>query len=91
MDDFGRYINAIDERYETEFGLFNRYLYKINTPQFNSVNGSQYGNGCDFKHEIFEYRGNNCFIPSKGFCFIKCINYLTGEDYKQQYLDCIKN
>ena len=47
----------------------------------------QNGNGCDFKHEIIEYRGNNCFIPSKGDCFIKCINFLTGEDYKQQYLE----
>ena len=27
---------------------------------FKIVNRSQYGNGCDFKHEIIEYRGNNC-------------------------------
>ena len=40
---------------------------------------------------ISEYQGNNCFIPTKGFCFIKCINYLTGQDYKQQYLDFIRN
>ena len=28
---------------------------------------------------------------NKGFCFVKCINYLTGEDYKQQYLDFVRN
>ena len=54
------------------------------------VNRSQYGNGYDFKHEIIEYRGNNCFIPTKGYCFVKCLNILTGEDYKQQYLDIIR-
>ena len=64
---------------------------KINTPQFNLVNRSQYGNGCDFKQEIIEYRGNNCFIPTKSYCFIKCNNYITGADYKQHYLHFIRN
>ena len=87
MDDFEAYIIAIDEGYDAEDAIFNGHIYKINTPQFNKVNRSQYGNGCDFKHEIIEYRGNNCFIPTKGYCFVKCVNFLTGEDYKQQYLD----
>ena len=91
MDDYGSYINAIDEGYDAEDAIFNGYIYEINTPQFNKVNRSQYGNGCDFKHEILEYRGNNCFILTKGYCFVKCINFLTDEDYKQQYLDFIKS
>ena len=89
--DYESYINAIDQDYESDDAIFNGYLYKINTPQFNSVNISQYGNGCDFKHEIIEYRGDNCFIPTKGYCFIEGINYLTGEDYKRQYLDFLRN
>ena len=80
MDDFEAYINAIDEGYDAEDAIFNGDIYKINTPQFNKVNRSQYGNGCDFKHEIIEYRGNNCFIPTKGYSFVKCINVLTGQD-----------
>ena len=91
MDDFEAYINSIDEGYDAEDANFNGYIYKIDTPQFNKVNRSQYGNGCDFKHEIIEYRGNNCFIPTKAYCFIKCINFLTGEDYKQQYLEFIRS
>ena len=91
MDDFEAYLNAIDQDYESEDAIFNGYIYKIDTPQFNKVNRSQYGNGCDFKHEIIEYRGNNCFIPNKGYCFFKCINFITGRDYKQQYLDFIRN
>ena len=90
MDDFEAYINAIDEGYNAEDAMFIGYVYKINTPKFNKVNRNQYGNGCDFKHEIIEYQGNNCFIPTRGYYFIKCINYLTGRDYKQQYLDFIR-
>ena len=70
---------------------FNGYIYKIKTPQFNKVNRSQYGNGYDFRPQIIEYRGNKCFIPSNGFCFVKCINVFTGQNYKQQYLEFIRN
>ena len=91
MDDFEAYINSIDQDYDSEDAIFNGYIYKIDTPQFIKVKRSHYGNGCDFKHEIVEYFGNNCFIPTKGYCFVKCINYLTGQDYKEQYLDFIRN
>ena len=91
MDDFESYINSIDEGYDADDCIFNGYIYKIDTPIFNKVNRSQYGNGCDFKQEIIEYRGNNCFIPTKGYCFIKCIIFLTGQDYKHKYLEFIRN
>ena len=91
MDDFEAYINSIDEGYDADDAIFNGYIYKIDTPQFNKIKRSQYGNGCDFKHEIIEYRGKNCFIPTKGYCFVKCVNFLTGQDYKEQYLDYIRN
>ena len=89
--DYEAYINAIDERYDAEDAIFNGYIYKNDTAQFNIVNRSQYGKSFDFKHEIIEYRGNNCFIPTKEYCFVNCYNFLTGEDYKQQYLDFIRN
>ena len=91
MDAFESYINKIDDGYDADDRIFNGYIYKIDTPIFDKVSRSQYGNGCDFKHEIIEYRGNNCFIPTKGYCFIKCINFLTGQDYKQQYLEFKRN
>ena len=56
ITDYEAYINSIDEGYDAENSVFNGYKYKINTPQFNSANRSQFGNGCDFKHEIFEHR-----------------------------------
>ena len=91
FDDFEAYINAIDESYDAEDAIFNGYFHKLNTPQFDKTNRSQYGNGCDFKHEVIEYRGINCFISSKGYCFVKCNIFLTGQDYQQQYLDFIRN
>ena len=74
ISDYEAYINAIDQDYDSEDAIFNGYIYKINTPQFNKVNRSQYGNGCSFDKIIVEYRGNNCYIPTKGYCFVKCIN-----------------
>ena len=91
IEDFEAYINSIDQDYVSDDLAFNGYIYKIKTRLVNVVNRSQYGNGCSFDKVIVEYRGNNCFIPTKGYCFIKCINFLTGEDYKEQYLDFIRN
>ena len=76
--DYEAYINAIDEGYDAEDAIFNGYIYKLNTPQFNKTKRSLLGNGCDFKKKIIEYRGKNCFIPTKGYCFVKCINFITG-------------
>ena len=91
MIDFETYINSIDEGYDADDSIFNGYIYKINTPQFNKINRSQYGNGCSFDETIDEYRGNNCFIPTKGYCFVKCINFSTGQDYKDKYSEFIRN
>ena len=82
--DYESYINAIDREYDSENALFNGYISKSDTPQFNIVKRSQYRNGCDFKHAIIEYQAKNCFIPTKGYCFVKCIKYLTKSDYKEQ-------
>ena len=91
VDDYEAYINDIDEGYDAKLANFNDYICKVSTPHFNKVNRSQYGNGCDFKHEIFEYRGNNWFIPTKRYCFVESIKYITGQDYKQHYLEFIRN
>ena len=91
ITDYERYINAIDQDYDSDDTIFNGFIYKIDTPQFNLVNRSQYGNGCDFKHENIEYQSKNCFIPTKAYCFVKCINFIAGQHYEQQCLDFIRN
>ena len=89
IDEYEAFINAIDEGYDAEGAIFNGYIHKLGTLQFNKVNRSQYGNGCDLKYENIEYLRDNCFISTKGYCFVKCINFITGEDYKEQYLEII--
>ena len=89
IDDYEAFINSID--YDSEDVIFHGYIYKFDTPQFNKANRSQFGNGCDLKHQIIEYHGNNCYIPSNGYCFIKCINFITKSDYKEQYLEFFRN
>ena len=54
VDDYVSYINAIDEGYDAEDAIFNGYIHKLNSPQFNKVNLSQYRNGSDFENEIIE-------------------------------------
>ena len=76
--------------YDSEDVIFTGWLYKLNTPQFKRINRSQYGRGTDFKQDIVEYIGNNCYIPTSGNCFIKCINYFTKKDYTQEFLNFIR-
>ena len=50
--DYEAYINSIDEIYDADGAFFKGFIYKINSPKLNLVDKSQYGNGCDFKHEV---------------------------------------
>ena len=83
MDDFERYINAIDVDYDSEDVTFTGYVYNLDTPQFKVVRRSAYGKGTNYMQEIVEYLGQNCYIPTSGMCFIKCINYFTKKDYTE--------
>ena len=76
--------------YDGEDVIFTGWLYKLNTPEFNKVNKSQYGRGTYLKQDIVEYKGNNCFIPTCGNCFIKCINFLTGKDFTDENVTLIR-
>ena len=45
MDDFERYIKAIDIDYYSDDVTFTGYVYKLNTPQFKVAKRSAYGKG----------------------------------------------
>ena len=91
MDDFERYINAIDVDYDSEDVTFTGYVYKLDTPQFKVIRRSDYGRGTNYMQEIVEYHGQNCYIPTSGMCFIKCINYFTKKDYTEESLTFIRS
>ena len=86
MDDFQSYRNAIDVNYDSEDVTFTGYVYKIITPQFNVVRRRVYGRGTYYMQETVEYHGQNCYIPTSGMCFTKCINFFTIKDYTEEFL-----
>ena len=91
MDDFERYIDAIDVDYDSEDVTFTGYFYKLDTPQFKVVKRSAYGKGTNYMQEIVEYHGQNVYILTSGMCFIKCINYLFKKDYTEEFLSFIRS
>ena len=66
--------------------MFTRWLHKVKTLAFNGINRSEYGRGTEFKQDIVEYIGNNCYNPTSGNCFVKCIEYLTVKEYTEEVL-----
>ena len=87
MDDFDSYRNAIDINYDSEDIMFTGYVYKLNTSQFKVVKRSVYPKGTNYMQKIVEYRGQNCYIPMSGHCFIKCNNDFTKKDYTEKFKD----
>ena len=90
VDDFENCINAIGVDYHSEDVNFTGYLYKLNRLGFKKVSKSQNGRGTDFKQDIVEYIGKNCYFPTRGNCFIKCIIQLTGNDYMNEFPTLIR-
>ena len=90
-DDFEAYIKAIDNGgYDSEGVIFTGWLYKLNSPESNKVNRSQNARGTDWKQDIVEYIGNNCYIPKSGNSFIKCTNVFSNKYYTQAFLFFIR-
>ena len=81
-NDYEAYINGIDKDYDSKNSIITGVFYKLDTPVFHLINRSEYGKGTDFKKDVLEVNGSNCYVPSGQYCFIKCINYLTGENYE---------
>ena len=79
----------MDIDYDREDVTFTGCVYNLDTPHFNVVKRSVYAKGTNYMQEIVEYHGQNCYIPTSGMCFIKCINYFTEKDYTEAFLTFI--
>ena len=90
-DDFEAYNNAIDNgAYDIEDVIFTGWLHKLKTLEFKKVYRSQYGKGTDFRQDIVEYKGNICYIPSSGNCFLNSTNFFTKKDYTVEFSSFIQ-
>ena len=85
-----RFLNAIDTDYDSEDITFTGCVYKLNSPQFNVVKRSAYAKGINYMQKIVENQGRNCYIPTSGHCFIKCIKHFTIKDYTEEFLTFIR-
>ena len=90
MTDYESYIEKKDEKYDGEDVVFEGDAFQLPQPDFKPIKRSNYGKGSNHLFDIEEYFGTNCYIPTGNNCFVKCINYLTGNDYTQQNLDFIR-
>ena len=80
MTDYESYIEKIDEKYDGEDVVFEGDAFQLPQPDFKPIKRSNYGKGSNHLFDIEEYFGTNCYIPTGNNCFVKCINYLTGND-----------
>ena len=58
---------------------------------FERVTRSDHGRGADEFNNIQEYKGINCYIPSRNGCFLKCINYILRKDFSMEYFEFIQS
>ena len=52
---------------------------------FKPIRRSKEGRGTHLLFKINEYIGDNCYIPSDGICFIKCVNFLLKRDMTEEF------
>ena len=91
MDDFERYINAIDVDYVSEDVTFSGYVYKLYTPHFKVVKRSAYGRGTNYMQEIAEYHGQNCYIYRLLECVLSNVSIiLLRKDHTEEFLTFIR-
>ena len=91
MDAFENYLNAIDIDYDSKDVTFTGYVYILNTPELKVVKERAYAKGTNYMKKMVKYRGQNCYIPTSGSCFINCNTYFTIKDYTQEVQDFITN
>ena len=83
---------CLDENgYQSDGSIFTGYIYKLESPVFDFANRSEVGKGTDFKKDIVEFFGKNCYIPTSKYLFTECIIFQTQKDYKQHFLEIIRN
>ncbi|ESP01348.1 hypothetical protein LOTGIDRAFT_157526 [Lottia gigantea] len=58
---------------------------------FKEIKRPKKGSGVTLLKKINEYIGINCYIPSDGYCFVKCVNRVLNEDYTRDFQDFINS
>ena len=84
ISDYEAYINSIDEGYYDEDAVFNGYFIKSILNNLIKLLDLNMEMDVILNMKLLKIKETNCFIPTKRYCFVKCINFLTGLNYKEQ-------
>ncbi|ESO94428.1 hypothetical protein LOTGIDRAFT_175428 [Lottia gigantea] len=63
-------------------------LHKDNIKE---IKRSKVGKGTELLKKINIYTGRNCYIPTDGNCFIKCVNHVLNKDLTNEFKNFIIN
>ena len=77
-----------DKYDETLEVLFSGFMIKY-TMVFNPIKRSNYGKRCDVFNNIFEYKGQLCYIPIGNACFGKCLEFIYKRNFSNEYKEFI--
>ncbi|ESP03548.1 hypothetical protein LOTGIDRAFT_171342 [Lottia gigantea] len=88
----GKSFHKIFSRMDLESDAFDWYFTRrilLRKDNFNEIKRSKVGRGTELLKKINEYIGKNCYIPTYGNCFIKCVNYVLNKDLTNEFQNFI--
>ncbi|ESP02035.1 hypothetical protein LOTGIDRAFT_157165 [Lottia gigantea] len=87
---FVNFFATVDEKSDASDWYFKgKIIFRKNN--FKEIKRSKNGSGVSLLNKIKEYIGINCYIPSDGCCFVKCVNYVLNKDYTREFQDFINS
>ncbi|ESP04094.1 hypothetical protein LOTGIDRAFT_171066 [Lottia gigantea] len=87
---FVNFFAGVDEKSDASDWYFTgKIIFRKNN--FKEIKRSKKGSGVSLLKKIKEYIGINCYIPSDGCCFVKCVNYVLNKDYTREFQDFINS
>ncbi|ESO90925.1 hypothetical protein LOTGIDRAFT_175785 [Lottia gigantea] len=87
---FVNFFATVDEKSDASDWYFTgKIIFRKNN--FKEIKRSKKGSGVSLLKKIKEYIGINCYIPSDGCCFVKCVNHVLNKDYTREFQDFINS
>ncbi|ESO98766.1 hypothetical protein LOTGIDRAFT_158712 [Lottia gigantea] len=87
---FRNFFTRVDDKSDASDWYFTgKMIFRKNN--FKEIKRSKKGRGVTLLKKIKEYIGINCYIPSDGYCFVKCVNNVLNEDYTREFHDFINS
>ena len=90
-DELAKFEDKILDKYDDHPSIYYTGNIYRDFRNFKRVMRSEYGRGANEFNNILEYEGENCYIPSRNGCFLKCINYIFEKEVSTEYFEFIQS